>query len=178
MALDVAPGIGRSFGFQRLKNFDAASWQSIHNQAEQRRKPVTFAHLYGSDVDPAAVRAVIDNLESAGLSDAVRIVRGDVLEIAAPEETGVMVANPPYGVRIGEEEALAELYPQLGAALKRNFPGWRAYFLTSDMRMPKMMRLSATRRTPLFNGALECRLFEIKLVAGSNRREKQPVSET
>ena len=83
-----------------------------------------------------------------------------------------MVANPPYGVRIGEDEELAALYPKMGENLKRNFAGWNAYFLTNDMRLPKMMRLAPTKRTPLFNGPLECRLFEIKLVAGSNRKEK------
>jgi putative N6-adenine-specific DNA methylase len=60
----------------------------------------------------------------------------------------------------------------MGETLKRYFAGWNAYFLTNDMRLPKMMRLAATKRTPLFNGPLECRLFEIKLVAGSNRKEK------
>jgi putative N6-adenine-specific DNA methylase len=81
-----------------------------------------------------------------------------------------MVANPPYGVRIGEEDELTALYPKIGEALKRKFAGWNTYFLTSDMTMPKLMRLTPSKRTPLFNGALECRLFEIKMVAGSNRK--------
>ena len=83
-----------------------------------------------------------------------------------------MVANPPYGIRIGEDEELAALYPKMGETLKRQFAGWNAYFLTTDMRLPKLMRLAPSKRTPLFNGSLECRLFEIKLVAGSNRKDK------
>ena len=69
-----------------------------------------------------------------------------------------------------EDEALAELYPKMGEALKRKFAGWNTYFLTNDLRMPKLMRLTPSKRTPLFNGPLECRLFEIKMVAGSNRK--------
>ncbi|HEU4708639.1 MAG TPA: class I SAM-dependent RNA methyltransferase, partial [Methylophilaceae bacterium] len=90
-----------------------------------------------------------------------------------PADQGVLVANPPYGVRIGEDETLAALYPKMGEALKRKFSGWTAYFLTSDLRLPKLMRLAPSKRTPLYNGPLECRLFEIKLVAGSNRKEKK-----
>ena len=80
-----------------------------------------------------------------------------------------MVANPPYGVRIGEAEELAAFYPRLGDALKQRWGGWRCYFFTADTALPKLMGLKATRRTPLFNGALECRLYEYRMVAGSNR---------
>ena len=69
--------------------------------------------------------------------------------------------NPPYGVRIGEDEELAALYPKIAETLKRKFAGWNTYFLTSDLRMPKLMRLTPAN-APLFNGPLECRLFEIK----------------
>jgi putative N6-adenine-specific DNA methylase len=82
------------------------------------------------------------------------------------------VTNPPYGIRIGEQEELAALYPELGHMLKQRFTGWRAYFFTADFRLAKLIRLSASRRIPLFNGALECRLFEYKMVAGGMRREK------
>ena len=81
-----------------------------------------------------------------------------------------MVANPPYGERLSEQDELAAFYPQLGSALKRNFSGWNCYLLTADLRMPKLMRLTPSKKTPLYNGAIECRLFEFKMVAGSNRK--------
>jgi putative N6-adenine-specific DNA methylase len=93
----------------------------------------------------------------------------DIVNVVPPADSGVLVANPPYGVRIGEDDELALLYPKMGEALKRKFAGWNTYFLTNDLRMPKLMRLTPSKRTPLFNGPLECRLFEIKMVAGSNR---------
>ncbi len=83
---------------------------------------------------------------------------------------GLLVTNPPYGVRLGEKEKLAQFYPQLGDALKKRFPGWTAYILSGDPLLAKLIRLQATKRTVLFNGALECRLFEYHMVAGGNRK--------
>jgi len=172
MALDIAPGSRRKFAFEKLNNFDQSAWQVIKQQAEKKAKTVTFQKIYGGDADLRAVRVSKTNLQEAGLLEAVQLAHKDFADVVAPAEAGILVANPPYGVRIGEDEALAELYPQMGETLKRKFAGWTAYFLTSDMRLPKLMRLTPSKRTPLFNGPLECRLFEIKLVAGSNRKEK------
>lgn len=170
IALNMPPGLGRSFGFQKLKNFDAALWAKIQSDARQQCKPASFRQIYGSDVDPKAVRAAKKNLELAGFSNVVQVNEANVLEVTAPAPEGVLVANPPYGERIGDRDELGDLYPQLAASLKRNFAGWRTYFLTSDMRLPKLMRLTPSKRTPLYNGPLECRLFEIRMVAGSNRK--------
>lgn len=172
ISLDIAPGSNRSFGFERLKNFNAGAWQSLLKQAKNRAKPVAFQGIYGSDADLRAVRVTRKNLEQAGLLEAVQVAHRDFTEAVPPAAEGILVANPPYGVRIGEDEELAALYPKMGEALKKKFAGWNAYFLTNDMRLPKLMRLSPTKRTPLFNGPLECRVFEIKMVAGSNRKEK------
>lgn len=172
MALNIAPGSHRSFGFEKLNNFDEVLWKKLRQEALKKAKPVSFAKIYGSDADLRAVRVAKQNLQQAGLLEAVQVAHSEFTQISAPAGEGVMVANPPYGVRIGEDEGLAELYPKMGETLKRKFAGWNAYFLTNDMRLPKLMRLAPSKRTPLFNGPLECRLFEIKLVAGSNRREK------
>ena len=172
MVLNIAPGSKRAFGFEKLSNFDAKLWNSLRESALKKAKPVEFAKIYGSDADLRAVRVAKQNLEQAGLLEAVQLAHSEFTQTSAPAGEGVMVANPPYGVRIGEDEELAELYPKMGETLKRKFAGWNAYFLTNDMRLPKLMRLAPSKRTPLFNGPLECRLFEIKLVAGSNRKDK------
>ncbi|MDR2874312.1 MAG: THUMP domain-containing protein [Methylobacillus sp.] len=169
MALDIAPGSQRGFAFQKFSNYDAALWNGLRQQALDRAKPVDFMEIYGSDNDPKAVRAAKQNLEEAGLLEAVWLAQKEFTDLQAPADSGTLVANPPYGVRIGEDATLAALYPKMGETLKRNFAGWNAYFLTSDLRLPKLMRLAPSKRTPLFNGPLECRLFEIKMVAGSNR---------
>ena len=169
MALRIAPGAGREFGFQRLKNFQLAAWKTMLDTAMDAEKPAKDAQIYGRDISPVAVRAALANLDRAGLLPAVTLSTGDILEASAPATSGVLIANPPYGERLSEQEELAAFYPHLGSALKRNFAGWTCYLLTADLRMPKLMRLSPSRKTPLYNGAIECRLFEFKMVAGSNR---------
>ncbi len=176
MALDIAPGLKRDFGFQHLKNFESDTWKKIKNAAAKAVKPNSFQKIYASDMDLRAVRVTKQNLSEAGLGDVVQVSHLDFIEAPAPAESGVLVANPPYGVRIGEDADLAALYPKMGEVLKKRFAGWNAYFLTSDLRLPKLMRLAPSKKTPLFNGPLECRLFEIKMVAGSNRKENKDAS--
>jgi putative N6-adenine-specific DNA methylase len=172
VALNIAPGHKRSFGFEKLNTFEPNIWHQLKSQAAAKVKSVTFQKIYGSDVDLRAVRIAKRNLEEAGLLAAVQLSQQDIVNVVPPADSGVLVANPPYGVRIGEGDDLALLYPKMGEALKRRFAGWNTYFLTNDFTMPKLMRLTPSKRTPLFNGPLECRLFEIKMVAGSNRKDK------
>ena len=170
MALNVAPGSGgRSFGFQRLKHFRLETWKELLDTAQDAEKPAKFAQIWGSDISPVSVRAALANLDRAGLLPAVTLASGDIREITAPAPEGVMVANPPYGERLSEQDELAAFYPELGAALKRSFAGWTCHLLPADLRLPKLMRLTPSKKTPLYNGAIECRLFEFKMVAGSNR---------
>jgi putative N6-adenine-specific DNA methylase len=169
MALNIQPGIARHFAFEKLKNFDKALWEKLRSDALAAQKPVTELPIYGSDLYGDELRAAHQNLEDAGIRPAVDLNQCNVLEASPPEKEGILVANLPYGERMGEMEELAALYPKLGDTLKQRFGGWNAYLFTADMRLPKLMRLSASRRTPLYNGAIECRLFEYKIVAGGNR---------
>ncbi len=153
-------------GFEKLSGFDSRLWERIRD--ERTIAPVE-PRLYGSDIDPEALNAARRNLGAAGVERWVKLEQSDVLERAAPEVSGVMVANPPYGERIGSPEELAALYPKLGDALKKKFAGWSCFFFTADQRMAKLIRLQPSRRTPLWNGAIECRLYEFRIVSGSNR---------
>jgi putative N6-adenine-specific DNA methylase len=170
VALDRAPGLDRGFAFEMLKNFAASDWAVIRSTAEARARPAERLDIRGYDIDDRAVRATRRNLQEAGFGNAVTVDRGDVLETQPLTGNGIMLANPPYGERIGEQEELALLYPQLGSALKRHWSGWNCFFFTSDQRLPKLVGLKPSRKTPLFNGPLECRLYEFRMVAGSNRR--------
>jgi len=173
MALGIAPGTRRSFGFEKLKNFDRKAWDKLKSDALARERPRTALPIYGSDLYGEELKTARANLAAAGLENVVSLKQANVLEISAPAASGVIVTNPPYGVRLGETSELAEFYPKLGDALKQKFSGWRAYVFSGDMALPKLIHLAASRRTPLFNGALECRLYEFKLVAGSMRKKKQ-----
>jgi 23S rRNA (guanine2445-N2)-methyltransferase len=171
MSLNIAPGIGRHFAFEKLKNFDAALWEKTRAEALAAQKPLTELPIHGSDLYGDALKAAHQNLEDAGIRATVDLKQCNVLEASPPEKKGIIVANLPYGERMGDEDELAELYPKLGDALKQKFGGWDAYLFTADLRIAKLMRLTPSKRIPLYNGAIECRLFEYKIVAGSNRQK-------
>jgi len=170
ISLNIQPGIARHFAFEKLKNFDAKIWATMRDAAIAAQKPVVELPLHGSDLYGDALVAAHQNLEEAGIRETVDLKQCNVLEASPPEREGILVANLPYGERMGDEDELAVLYPQLGDVLKKKFGGWNAYLFTGDLRIAKLMRLTPSKRTPLFNGAIECRLFEYKIVSGSNRK--------
>ena len=173
MALNIDPGLGRNFALQKLNNFNRQAWDQLIADSKAQQKPRQPLPIWGSDKFGDALKAARVHLQQAGYDDLVQLRQADFVGLSAPAPEGVIVSNPPYGVRLDEQERLAALYPQMGDTLKRNFAGWRAYFLTGDPALAKLIRLSTSKRTVLFNGALECRLFEFKVVAGSNRKEAQ-----
>ena len=170
MARGRAPGLRRRFGFEQLANFDALLWKRLLQEAAAPLPQAPRLALFGSDRDAIALGAARRNLAEAGVERWVTLEQSDILRRSAPAAAGVMLANPPYGERIGSPEALARFYPKLGDALKKNFAGWRCHIFTADLRLPKLIRLEPARRVPLFNGALDCRLYEFRIVAGSHRR--------
>ncbi len=172
MAVNQPPGMKRTFGFQKLTSFDENLWKKIETEAIHNMKPIEFLDIYGSDIDLRSVRVARHNLKVAGLEEAAKVMQSDFIKLEPPASEGTLVTNPPYGQRIGEDEDLKEVYPVWAKHMKESFGGWDTYFLTADLEMPKDMRLKPTKKTPLYNGALECRLFEIKMVAGSNRKPK------
>ena len=172
MAVNQPPGMKRTFGFQKLTSFDESLWKKIETEAMNDMKPIEFLDIYGSDMDLRAVRVARHNLKVAGLEEVAKVMQSDFVKLEPPASEGTLVTNPPYGQRIGEDEDLKEVYPVWAKHMKESFGGWDTYFLTADLEMPKDMRLKPTKKTPLYNGALECRLFEIKMVAGSNRKLK------
>jgi len=131
------------------------------------------AEVWGCDISPGALQVAKKNATTLGVD--VIFIEMDFLNkerwVDLPT-FDIIVSNPPYGVRLGEQQALAELYPKLGDVLKKQFTGWRAYFLSADMQLPKLIRLATSKRTPLFNGALDCRLFEYKMIEGGMRKKK------
>ena len=169
MLINQPPGLKRHFGFEALSHFDKTLWDKILDEAKALVQLIPRANLYGSDIDLRAVRVSRHNLKVAGLDHLVTLRHADFVTMDPPDKEGILVTNPPYGIRLGEQEGLKELYPLWAQHMKQRFSGWATYFLTSDLEMPKCMRLKPTKKTPLYNGKLDCRLFEIKMIQGSNR---------
>ncbi len=168
--LNQAPGLGRTFAFQHLKPCPtAACWPALEQAARQRQRAPEPLPLWGYDIKGDALERARLNLKTAGLESCVTLKQVNMLESTAPATSGLMVSNLPYGVRLGEQAELERFYPQLGNVLKQRYSNWTACLLSADMGFPKLLRLKVEKRTPVYNGALECRLFRIPLVSGSNR---------
>ncbi len=169
MALGRAAGRNRRFGFEKLARFNPGVWEREAGHAAREEKPVAPLPIHGSDLYGRLLDHARHNLREAGLDAAVTLKQVNLLELSAPAPSGILVTNPPYGVRLGEKERLAAFYPQLGDVLKRRFAGWTAFVFSGDPDLARLIRLHPSRRTVLFNGALECRLYEYRMVAGGNR---------
>jgi putative N6-adenine-specific DNA methylase len=173
MAMQRAPGLDRSFGFERLRNFDSGAWTTLRSQVAAKENKSIKTSIYGYDRSGDAIVQARHNVAALGLENRIELKQCSFEDSKPPAPAGVLVTNPPYGVRLEELDDLAAWYPKLGDILKQRYAGWTAYILTADLRIARLMRLQPSRRTPLYNGALECRLFKYELVAGSMRKTKE-----
>lgn len=168
IALGVPPGMTRPFGFERLRDHQARRWADLKEEAQEHILPGLEAPLVGIDINPEAIEGAQRNAERAFLApDTIHFEVGDARDAIAPAPSGWIVTNPPYGDRL--EDVDPEFWREWSANLKKEFAGWQVNAITSDHDLPKHLRLKANRRTPLFNGALDCRLFNFELVANSYR---------
>ncbi len=163
MAARVAPGLQRGFGFQRWLDYDMRLWERIVREAEQGAKKLPVGLITGLDQDSRALKIAGRNAVKAGFEGQLHFFHAN-LEAFQPEgEQGVVILNPPYGKRLGEEEDLRELYCQIGDVLKKRCRGWTGYVLTGNLELAKYIGLKASRRFVLFNGAIECRLLKYEM---------------
>lgn len=168
IAADIAPGLRREhWGFTGWKQHDAATWQRLLDEADDRRAKglAQLPPVRGYDHHATAVRYALANVERAGLHGHVHIEKRELEQAAPghPGDTGLVVANPPYGERLGSDSDLPALYARLGNALKNQFGGWRAAVFTGNPELGKHIGLRARRRHTLFNGPIECKLLHFEV---------------
>lgn len=164
IAADIAPGLQRKYwGFSQWKQHDTAVWQGLLDDAHARRAQglKRLPDIRGYDQHHTAVRIAVANIERAGLSGHVHVEKCELANAtpARPTDNGLVVANPPYGERLGTEQELQPLYAQIGTTLKQNFHGWRAAIITSNTELGKAIGIRARRMHTLYNGAIECKLL-------------------
>jgi putative N6-adenine-specific DNA methylase len=174
-AAGIPPGASRPFAFERMRDFDRGAWQRMRRITSVA--PPAMPQVFASDVSEAAVAAARANLGRAGIDPRwIQLRQLDVLHLdAAPAEAGLLLTNPPYGERLDMKgrQSLAHaerFWPAFATLLKQRFSGWTACLFTSDLELPRHLRLKETRRTPLFNGSIECRLFRFEMYPGSARK--------
>jgi putative N6-adenine-specific DNA methylase len=184
IACNIAAGSLRRFAFEKYLPFQAHVWSAIQAEArdnEIRPTPEQCPIVYGSDVAHRMVDFAERNAQRAGVAGLIEFRGGDALQRLPPcAGPGVMLVNPPYGERIevagvaGREQAHTEnggeFFSQLSAHWKKHYPGWTAWVLTPDLKLPSKMRLKESRRVPMWNGPIECRLFRFDMVKGSARK--------
>jgi len=179
MVQGIPPGARRRFAFEKFRNFNAKAWQEMKTAIKPHPLPAEPT-IFGSDISGDMVAMTRHNLRSAGILFDVPLKQIEAQQVQPPVATpGILLTNPPYGERIGvrgdstipQDEMAVGFYQQLSATLKQRFAGWTVYLFTADLGLPKMLRLKESRKTPFFNGALECRLFRFDMVAGFNRRD-------
>jgi putative N6-adenine-specific DNA methylase len=184
MACGIAPGGLRRFAFERLLPFrdHMAAWREMQ-QAARQRVHAPAVPVFAGDVSFRMTDFATRNAERAGVAQAVDFKTADALQRPPPAQRGLILMNPPYGERIAPKGqgsttaregfegggSSAEFFGALATNWKRHYPGWTAWLLSPDMKLPGLMRLKESRRVPMWNGPIECRLFRFDLVAGSNK---------
>jgi 23S rRNA (guanine2445-N2)-methyltransferase / 23S rRNA (guanine2069-N7)-methyltransferase len=178
IAADAAPALEREyFGFSGWRGHDAALWQALLEEARARRaaRPPRRC-IIGSDIDSEAVRMSLANAQAAGVADWLHVEKRALTEVTRPPgPPGLVVANPPYGERIGAESGLQTVYSELGATLRERFQGWQAAILTGNPPLARNLGIYAKRTHRVFNGTIECRLLRFDLNEASAQRPAEEV---
>jgi 23S rRNA (guanine2445-N2)-methyltransferase / 23S rRNA (guanine2069-N7)-methyltransferase len=162
MATNCAPGLLRErFGFEHWLKHDASAYAVERNAALTARRAECSSRIFGFDASEQMLSCVRENLAAAGVEPHVSVAVKELSAVEKPAEHGILVCNPPYGHRLGDESTLFLFYQALGDALKRAFDGWTAYVFAAHGSSLKHLGLRPTRRHVLYNGSIECRLLEI-----------------
>lgn len=168
IALGVPPGIWRPFAFERLRNHDAEQWHDLKEEANSHIASHLDSPIVGYDLNPEAIAGAQENLDRAGLNEDSVIFRvGDARDVPPPAASGWLVTNPPYGERLPDADE--DLWRAWAQNLKQNYSDWQVNIISSDLELPRALRLKPLRRYPLYNGGLECRLFSFEMVAAGYR---------
>ena len=177
IAADTAPALDRAyFGFLKWRGHDAELWSRLRAEALDRRAARSVRRcILGSDIDSEAVRMTIANGEQAGVAEWMHVEKRSLNDLPRPKGEGLVVANPPYGERIGAESGLPALYSELGTVLRERFQGWQAAILTGNPPLARNLGIYAKRSHRVFNGTIECRLLRFDLNEASAQRPAEEV---
>jgi len=159
IALGLDPGRDRHFAFEQLAGFDAAAWAALRDAP---RRPAPELLFHGSDRDAGAIRMSLANAERAGVAAVTRFTAATVSEVEAPAgPPGLVIVNPPYGLRIGDRKLLAPLYAALGQTLATRFTGWRVGIITTDKSLAQATRLPfKPPGPPVLHGGVRVTLYQ------------------
>ncbi len=169
IATRTAPGLQREFAFEKWAGHDRERFQELIRRLSHQHRQAS-APIVARDRDERAVRATRQNLKAARMDRWANVEQGDLREFSLPWGSGGMVVvNPPYGVRVGDVNRLGGLYRRLGDAFKKKAPDATAWVLAGDRQLANQIGLKPSRRIPIFNGPIECRLLMYELYEGTRK---------
>jgi putative N6-adenine-specific DNA methylase len=158
LARRQSPGLERTFSLEGWADFDAELWRDELERARRRSQPQQpSAPILGWEQDAAIAEQARSNVAAAGLEESITINTGDFRDLSLPAGPGIVVCNPPYGVRIGAEDELETLYGDLAQVVKREASGWEFWLLSGNPAVTGALRMKASRRIPISNGGIDCR---------------------
>src|SRR6185503_18342982 len=158
IARRMAPGRLRQFAFLRWPHVDKKMWTSLLESARAGELPASPVAIVGADRDAGAIAAAKANAERAGVAADIVFVKQAISALATADPPGLVVANPPYGVRVGDVGALKDLYAQLGNVMRKQRPGWTLGLLSADRALERQTRLPLEERFRTKNGGIPVRL--------------------
>lgn len=163
MAKNIPPGLNRGFGFEKWLDFDRELWRGLVADAKASILPIKKELIHGYDIDEKGIAIAKRNAINASVLDSLKFEVADVEDFNPQDGGGVVIINPPYGKRLGDEESLKILYKRIGDLMKQRCQGMTGYLLTGNMELAKYVGLKASRRYVLYNGAIECRLLKYEM---------------
>lgn len=164
MALNIAPGLNRKrFGFMNWLSYDKAVWEKLVQEAMDAEKEDLDFKLYGFDIDRKVLSNAKENAARAGVDHVIEFRKEAVATVEPPAEKGLIIVNPPYGARIGDEDNLRDVYRDLSYTLKHRFKGWDAWVLSGNKELIADLKLKSTRKHFVFNGNIECRFLKYSM---------------
>ena len=176
-----APGLRRQlWGFTGWRGHDAAAWGHLVEEARDALRPAGGLRVFASDRDADQVRRLEGNLERAGMVGEIKVRHCDLSQVHPPGKGreavphGLLVTNPPYGVRLGEADEVKATWKSLGDILRRRFLGWEGWLLAGDPVLAKSLGLRPKRRHVVFNGPLEARLLQVPIRSAPVARDAEP----
>ena len=172
LAADIPSMVERQhYAFKNFKSFDAEAWEKVQNEVNRRPIDLGFK-IFASDIDAGMLQKAKRNSRMAPIGNMISFTVKDVFELEPPSEKGLLICNPPYGERMGENEDIAELYQKLGDAFKNSFVGYDCWVISSNIDAIKNVGLKASKKIKVFNGNLECSFREFKVFEGSKKIKK------
>lgn len=166
IAANIAPNLNRErFGFEHWWNYDGGLLSDVLEEVRRQSQPIR-SKIIARDKDQRSLRQARVNVNFSGMRKFITVEEGDFFKAEKPSEKGMMIFNPPYGERLGEEDQMKGFYQEIGDRLKHTYTGWKACLISSDLEAMKFIGLKPDEKIPLMNGQLECQMRKYTLFEG------------